>query len=147
VRGQPGADTEVRVVLEQRVAPRRTAPLGVRGPGRRRQIAAVDRRTTRRVRDNRAIAEQLRHQLDVWSLAASNAGAGELEQWPLQLLMPDQRGVQQRAIRLGHFEKELPVLLFLFDEIGLRLHVERLALGNDLALCRTYIDTDAAARA
>ena len=80
VGGEAQAQAELGIVLEQRVGPGRAAALGVRGPGRRRQVAAVDRRAAGGVGDLQAVAEQLREQLEVRRLAAAGAGAGELEQ-------------------------------------------------------------------
>ena len=56
---QAEAETELGVVLEQRVRPCRSAALMIDGPGRHRQAAAVDRRAAGRIGDLRAVAEQL----------------------------------------------------------------------------------------
>ena len=59
VRGNAHAEAELGVVLEERVRPRRAASvraLAVRG---RRQVAAVDRRAARRVRDEEPVAANL----------------------------------------------------------------------------------------
>ena len=77
-RGEPEA--ELRVVLEEGVRPRRAAPVAIDAPGRRREVAAVDRRTTGRVGDQEPIAEQLRQELQVGGLPAPGAGSRELEQ-------------------------------------------------------------------
>ncbi len=53
--------------------------------GRGGQVAAVDRGAAGGVGDQHAVAEQLRHQLDVRRFAAAGAGAGELEQRLQQL--------------------------------------------------------------
>ena len=80
VGGEPQAEPELGVVLEQRVRPRRAAPVGVDRPRRGRQVAAVDRRAAGRVGDRQPVAEQLREELQIRRLAAPRAGAGELEQ-------------------------------------------------------------------
>ena len=80
VGGQPEAEPELRVVLEQRVGPRRTPPVGVGGPRRGGQVAAVDRRAAGRVGDHQPVTEELREQLEVGRLAAPRTRAGELEQ-------------------------------------------------------------------
>ena len=74
------AEPELGVVLEQAVVPRRPAPLAVGRPRRSGQVAAIDRRATGGIGDDHPVAEQLRHELDVWRLAAPSTGAGELEQ-------------------------------------------------------------------
>src|SRR4051812_46047503 len=71
------AEAEFGVVLEERVRPGRTAALRILRPRRRRQIAAEDRRTAGGICDDSAVAEELRHELQVGSLAASGAGAGK----------------------------------------------------------------------
>ena len=55
-------------------------PSRVRAVGRRRQVAAVDRRAAGGVADQQPVAEELGQQLDVRRLAAAGAGAGVLEQ-------------------------------------------------------------------
>ena len=80
VGGEPEAEPELGVVLEERVRPGRAAAVGVGRPRRGRQVPAVDRRAPGRVGDHQPVAEQLREQLDVGRLAAARAGAGELEQ-------------------------------------------------------------------
>ncbi len=68
---QPEAEAELGVVLEQRVRPGRAAAVAVLRVGRRRQVAAVDRRAAGRVGDEQPVAEQLGQQLDVRRLAAA----------------------------------------------------------------------------
>ena len=80
VDGQPHAEAELGVVLEQRVGPGRAAAVAVRASRRRRQVAAVDRRAAGGVGDQQPVAEELGQQLEVRRLAAAGAGAGELEQ-------------------------------------------------------------------
>ena len=69
------AEPELGVVLEQRVAPGRTAPVAVRRPRCRRQVAPVDRRATCGVGDEHAVAEELADELQVGRLTAARAGA------------------------------------------------------------------------
>ena len=80
------AEAEFGVVFEERVCPGRAAAVGVLRPRRRRQIAAEDRGTAGGVRDDGAVAEELRHQLQVRRLAAAGAGAGELEERLLRVV-------------------------------------------------------------
>ena len=64
---------------------RRPRPSCVAAVGSGGQVAAVDGGAAGGVGDERAVAEQLRHQLDVRGFAAAGAGAGELEQRLQQL--------------------------------------------------------------
>ncbi len=80
VGGQPEAEPELRVVLEQGVRPGRPAPVRVGRPRCGGQVPAVDRGAAGRVGDHEPVAEQLRQHLQVGRLAAAGAGAGELEQ-------------------------------------------------------------------
>ena len=74
------AESELGIVLKERVRPRGSAALRIEGVRCCRQVAAVDRRAARRIGDVEPVAEQLREQLDVRRLAAARAGAGELEE-------------------------------------------------------------------
>ena len=98
VGGEPKAQAEFGVVFEQRVRPCRTAALGVLGPRRDRQIAAVDRGAAGGVGDLRAVAEQLAEQLEIGRLTAATAGAGELEQRLQELHAADVGEIDPRAI-------------------------------------------------
>ena len=80
VGGEPEAEPELGVVLEEGVRPCRAAAVGVGRPRRGRQVPAVDRRASGRVGNHQPVAEQLREQLEVGRLAAARARAGELEQ-------------------------------------------------------------------
>ena len=70
---------ELGIVLEQRVAPCRTAPVAILAIGRGRKVAAIDRRTTGGVGHDHAVAEQLAGQADVGRFAATDASRGKLE--------------------------------------------------------------------
>ncbi len=98
VGGEAEAQPELGVVLEQRVRPGRPAARRVLGPGRHRQVAAVDRRAAGGVGDLQPVAEELREQLEVGRLAAAGAGAGELEQRLEELHAADVGEVDARAI-------------------------------------------------
>ena len=100
VHRQAHAQAELGVVFEERIGPGRTASVGVGGVGRGRQVAAVDRRAPGGVGDECAVAEELRHQLDVGRLAAARAGAGVLEQ-RLQELRALEVEFHLRAVGLG----------------------------------------------
>ena len=82
VDSETHAEAELRIVLEQAVAPRRATPVGTGAPRQRRQVAARDRSATRGVGDLQAVAEQLREKLQVRGLTAARAGAREFEQRP-----------------------------------------------------------------
>jgi hypothetical protein len=90
----------------RRVRPSGAAPIGVLGPWRGRQVAAVDRRAAGGIGDYRAVAEQLRDQFEIRSLAAARAGARELEQRLLDLLLADARVLDLTRSSSGIFRKK-----------------------------------------
>src|SRR6516225_5019174 len=98
VGGEAETQTELGVVLEQGVRPGWAAPGGILGPGRDRQVAAVDRGAAGRVGDLEAIPKELRQQLEVGGLAAAPAGAGELEQRLQELNAVNIGEVDARAV-------------------------------------------------
>src|SRR5438132_6998123 len=100
------AKAELGVVFEQRVGPCGPAATGVRGIGRGRQITAVDRRTARGVGDQQAIAEELRKEFDVGSLAAAGARAGKLHERFEQLYVLDLRMWEAVALKFRDGQKE-----------------------------------------
>ena len=108
VEAEPDAETELGVVLEQAVAPRRAAALVVGAVRRGRQVAAVDAAASGGVGDQQVIAEQLRQQLEVRRLAASRARAAELEQRPAQLAGLHRRRVPLRRVGLVHPQERVP---------------------------------------
>ena len=75
----PHPETKFGIVLEKRIGPCRPDTLCVLGPGGRRQISAVDRRTAGRVGDEQAVAEQLRQDLDIRRFAATGTCSRKLE--------------------------------------------------------------------
>ena len=105
------AEAEFRVVLEQRIAPRRAAAAFVRRVRRGRQVAAVDRGAARRVGDDRAVAEQLREHLDVRRLAAARARAAELKQRLQQLLLAQRGRLDLAPVEFRQREEKIPVVM------------------------------------
>ena len=140
-------EPELRVVLEERVRPGRSAAVAVRRVRRRRQIAAVDRRAAGGVGHEQPVAEQLREQLEIRRLAAARAGAGILEQrlQKLRALVIDLR--QRRPIQLRQIEEEVVVRALRLAQRRLRMHVDRLVLRIGAILGRTDVDAQVAARA
>src|SRR5262249_2832632 len=122
VEREAEAEAELRVVLEQRVRPRRSAAVAVGRVRRGREVAAVDRRAAGGVRDEEAIAEELRQQLQVRRLAAAGAGARVLEQrlQELRALVID--ASDGGAVRLGQTEEELVVGALRLAQRRLRVH-------------------------
>ncbi len=109
IDGQPQAQAELGVVLEQRVAPGRALAvlvLGIRGGG---QVAAVDRRAAGGVGDHRPVAEELAHQLQIGRLAAAGARARELEERLEELRALDHVELDLLAVDLGDLEEEVEV--------------------------------------
>ena len=144
---EPDAETELGVVLEQRVAPSRPAPFGVGRPRRRRQVAAVDRRAAGGIGHEHAVPEQLAGQLQVGRLAAAVTGSGELEQG-LESLGALHRVVRQEgAVQLRDGQEEVPVVPQPVPVNERRFHVDGLVLGLGLGLRRAHVDADTAAGA
>ena len=143
VDGQVHAEAELSVVLEQAVRPCGAVAFLVDGVGAGRCGAAIDGGAAGGVGHDHAITEQLGNELDVGSLAAACAGAGELEQGLLELAVLDQLQVQL-ALELRQRLGELPVgFLILLAGQGLHLQSGLHALLVD----RAHADAVAAAGA
>src|SRR5690349_16981563 len=125
IQRQSHAETKLSVVFEKRVAPRRTTTVFVLRVRRGRQVSAVDARTTSGVRDDRSIAEKLRHQLDVRRFPTTRARAGELEQ-RLEQLNVLHRIERDKTVlvQVGQLEEVVPVHALAVTQRQLRLHVE-----------------------
>ena len=95
---EPKAESELGIVLEQRIRPRRPSPLAVFRPWRNGKVAAVDGGAAGGVGDLRAIAEQLAQQFEIRRLAAAAAGAGKLEQRLQELHAADVAEIHPGAI-------------------------------------------------
>ena len=147
VGGEPQPEPELGVVLEQRVRPRRAAPVGVDRPRRRRQVAAVDRRAAGGVGDRQPVAEQLREQLQVRRLAAAGAGAGELEQRLQELRAAHGAEVDPRAVGRRQLLEERDVLALGVHQRLARVEVDRLVHGLAARRHRTGLDAQPAAGA
>ena len=127
VGGEPEAEPELGVVLEEGVRPGRATPLGVGRPRRRRQVAAVDRRAAGCVGDHQPVAEELREELDVRRLAAAGAGAGELEERLQELGAAHRAEVDPRPVARGQRLEERDVVPLGGDQRLARCEVDRLA--------------------
>jgi hypothetical protein len=144
---QSQPETEFGVVLEERVGPGRSSSRRVDGPRGGGQVATVDRGTPGGVGHDEAISEQLREQLEIRRLAASGAGAAELEQ-RLQRLGPlDGRHRHLTAVDGREIEEEGEPFPLPGEDRVLGHHVERLVLHQFLAARRTHLGTDGAAGA
>ena len=108
IDGHADAQPELGIVLEERVRPGRPSALGVLRPRGRRQVAAVDRRAARRVGDDRPVAEELAHQLQVRRLAAAGTRPGELEQRRQQLRALDRVELRPGPVEVRDPEEEVP---------------------------------------
>ena len=146
VGGEPQPEAELGVVLEQRVRPRRPAPVGVDRPRRGRQVAAVDRRAAGRVGDGQPVAEQLREQLQVRGLAAAGAGAGELEQRLEELRAAHGAEVDPRAVAARQLLEERDVLALGVQPRLARVEVDRLAHRVPARRHRARLDAQPASR-
>ena len=102
-------------------------PSAFERPRSGRQVAAVDRRATRGVGDHRAIAEQLRQQLQIRRFAAAGARARELEQRLKSCTsLTEFMFSSLRSDSRAGIEEELPVLRFALAQRRLGGHVDRL---------------------
>ena len=146
VHREAEAQPELGVVLEERVRPGRPAPVTVRGEGRGGEVAAVDRRAAGGVRDQRAIAEELRQELYVGGLAAARAGARVLEE-RLEELAALHVAVRHRPVRLWQRQEEGVVRALGLGDRQLRGHVDGLVPRVGAVLGRTDLDAQPAARA
>ena len=116
IQRHPHPETELGVVLEQRIAPGRTATRRIRAPGGGGQIAAIDRAAAGGIGHHHPVAEELAGELEIGRFAAAGAGAGEREEGLLQLLLPHLVEVQGGAGHLRQAQKEVPVVAALLKE-------------------------------
>src|SRR6185437_11662128 len=109
---------------EQRVRPRRSATLfigAVRGGGK---VAAVDGGAAGGVRDEHAVAEELRHEFDVRRFAAAGTSAGEFKQRLQKLNVFHLAEAECAALRFGNLQEEVPIRSFGLAERRLSHHVD-----------------------
>src|SRR5262249_49184510 len=109
IHSQAHAETELGVVLEQRVGPGRAAAIGTLGPGGGGKVAAVNGGTAGGVGDHHPVAEQTGEEPQVGCLAAASAGAGELEQRTDQLVAAQGVQFDLGGVHIGQREEEVPV--------------------------------------
>src|SRR5690606_23923956 len=143
---QPKAESELGVVLEQRVGPGRSPAVMIGCVRRRGQVAPINRRAAGGVGDQQAVAKQLGQQLDVRRLAATGTSARVLEQGTQQLRALD---VAQDLgpLELGKTQEECVALALLLEPRALRLHLERLVARVALILGGAYLHAKPAAGA
>ena len=122
------AETEFRVVLKERVRPRRTVAVLVRRVRHRRRAGAVNAGTAGGVRDQHAIPEELRDEFNVRCFAATRAGTGKFKIRRLELTAFD-RFLFHRIRFLRQAHRVIPQGLFV-DFFFDRFHDERFALGG-----------------
>src|SRR4029077_14706929 len=89
INREPEPQPKLGVVFKQGVRPRRSATLGILRPRRRGQVAAINGRAPRRIRDERTVPKKLREQFQIRRLAAARASSRELKQGFLYLLLAD----------------------------------------------------------
>ena len=147
VVGEAKAEAEFGVVLEQGIGPGGATALVVGAPGGGGQAAAVDRGAAGGIGHHHPITEELAGELDVGRFAAAGAGAGELEQGLLQLLLVDVVGVEGKPIGIRQVEEKVPVAPLLVAQGPLRLHVDGLAAGFAPVAHRADLNAEAAAGA
>ncbi len=147
VQGEPVAEAELGVVLEEGVAPCRAPAVGVHGVGRGGQVAAVDGGAPRGVGDDGPVAEELAHELDIGRFAATRAGSRVLEEGLEELRTLHRVDLDGGPVHLGKGEEELVVLPLGLAQRDLIRHVEGLVLDVALVLGRTDEHAGGAPRA
>ena len=147
VVGEAKAEAEFGVVFEQGIGPGGATAVVVGAPGGGRQAAAINRRAAGGIGHHHPITEELAGELDVRRFAAACAGAGELEQGLLQLLLVDVVGVEGKPIGIRQVEEKVPVAPLLVAQGPLRLHVDGLAAGFAPVAHRADLNAEAAAGA
>lgn len=85
------AETELGVILKQRVCPGRPVAAMVGGIGHRRRAGAPDRRAAGGVGDQHPVAKQLGDKPGIGRFSATRAGAGKLQQRRFELTAFDRR--------------------------------------------------------
>ena len=136
VEAESDAEPELRVVLEQAVAPRRTTALVVGAVRRRGQVASVDAAATGGVGDQHVVAEQLGEELEVWRLATAGACTAELEQRTTQLACLHRRRIPLRRIGLVQAQECVPGHPLGVEVFANRTQVDALALHFALIVGR-----------
>ena len=119
-------ETEFGVVFEEGVRPSGTAAFLVLCPRSGREVSAVNGGATRSVRDNHAVAEELRNETHVSGFAAACAGAREFEQRFEEHGLLDEALVDLGAVEFREIDEEVPALAFLNLDGFLRHHVDGL---------------------
>ena len=133
------AETELGVVLEQAVAPRRTATLVVGAVRSSRQVAAVDAAATGGVGDQQVITEQLGQQLEVRGLAAAGARAAELEQRLAQTGRLHRAGSHCARVGLVDLQEEVPRDTLDVEVLLDRANVDALRLTSHLSCAGQHV--------
>jgi hypothetical protein len=147
IDGQAHAQAEFGVVFEQGIGPGRAASGRIGSVGCGRQVSAVDRGASGGVRDERAVAKQLREELDVGCFAAARARARKFEERFEQLNVLDLRVRQTAAIEIGDRQEKVPILALGLAKRRLILHVDGLMFRFALALRGASLHAEAAAGA
>ena len=120
---------EFGVVLEERVRPCRALALVVGAVRGRRCRARIDRGAARGVGNHHLVAEQLRDSLDIGGLAATGAGARELEQRLCELEVLHRLGLVDDLLVSDVLGDVVPVLLLGHLRLE-RFHHQCLLLGR-----------------
>ena len=147
VGGEPEPEAELGVVLEERVGPGRPPARGVDRPRGGRQVAAVDRGAAGGVGDHQPVAEELREELEVGSLAAARAGTGELEERLQELGSADRPKSTRERSGVGRVSKNAMLRAFGVEPRLAPGEVDRLVLGVGGRRDRAGLDAEAASGA
>ena len=123
-------ETELAEVLEEGVGPCRTVTLCVGAIWRCREGCSVDGRTAGSVGNHHVVTEELGDCLDVRGLAATCAGAGELEERLCELGVLYVRALGNDILLVAHLAVEV-VEVGLLGNLGVvRNHLDGFLLGQ-----------------
>ncbi len=126
---EPEAETELGIVLEQRIRPGGPSAFGILRPRRDGQVAAIDGGAAGGVGDLQPVAEQLAQQLEIRRLAAAAAGTRELEQRLEELHAADVGEIHLGAIVHGQRLEERDIGALGLQQRQLVRHVDGLDVG------------------
>mmetsp|Transcript_62541 Transcript_62541/g.139640 ORF Transcript_62541/g.139640 Transcript_62541/m.139640 type:complete len:468 (+) Transcript_62541:1992-3395(+) len=129
LEGLAHAETELRVVLEKRIRPRRALALRVDCVGEGRIRTSPNGGATRGIGNDEPFTEELRHQLDMGGLSTTLTGTAELEVRLLELRALH-GGLVNLVTTVRQSHSKVPIGLLLLDDFGCRLQSQSIGWAN-----------------
>mmetsp|Transcript_49344 Transcript_49344/g.88748 ORF Transcript_49344/g.88748 Transcript_49344/m.88748 type:complete len:285 (-) Transcript_49344:2159-3013(-) len=129
LEGLAHAETELRVVLEKRIRPRRALALRVDCVGEGRIRTSPNGGATRGIGNDEPFTEELRHQLDMGGLSTTLTGTAELEVRLLELRALH-GGLVNLVTTVRQSHRKVPIGLLLLDDFGCRLQSQSIGWAN-----------------